>query len=75
MRYMKRTKIKLKKKEIDTILNIFELFARLAYCGCDKDTPKLIFTNGHLIIDAQDYFETAVDNAKKKKEKKENKKV
>lgn len=61
-------KIKLKKKEIETISNIFELFARLAYCGCDKETPKLIFTNGHLITDAQDYFETAVDNAKKKKE-------
>lgn len=43
MRYMKRMKIKLKKKEIEAILNIFELFARLAYCGCDKDTPKLIF--------------------------------
>ena len=66
-------KIKLKKKEIDTILNIFELFARLAYCGCDEDTPKLIFTNGHLITDAQEYFETAVDNAKKRKEKKNEK--
>ena len=73
MRYMKRMKIKLKQKEIETILNIFELFARLAYCGCDKDTPNLIFTNSHLIIDAQDYFETAVDNAKKRKEKKNEK--
>ncbi len=65
-------KIKLKRKEIEAISNIFELFARLAYCGCDADTPKLIFTNGHLISDAQGYFETAVDNAKKKKERKEN---
>ena len=67
-------KIKLKKKEIETISNIFELFARLAYCGRDKDTPKLIFTTGHLIADAQEYFETAVDNSKKQKEEKENEK-
>lgn len=64
-------KIKLKKKEIEVISNIFELFARLAYCGCDADTPKLIFNNAHLITDAQGYFDTAVDNAKKKKERKD----
>lgn len=62
-------KIKLKKKEIETISNIFELFTRLAYCGCDKDTPNLIFTNRHLIADAQECFETAVDNAKEKERK------
>lgn len=68
-------KIKLKKKEIEVISNIFELFARLDYCDCDKETLKLILANSYLITNAQGYFETAVDNAKKKKEKKENEKV